>query len=93
MVSGSYAANAALMQSAYGAVERITPVALIAEAGFIIAMHPGVAAKYAGELIARIVQTSAMPERMAAEGLEAAIAPPECLCEQLREEVRSGCAF
>jgi tripartite-type tricarboxylate transporter receptor subunit TctC len=37
--------------------------------------------------IARIVQTPAMQERMAAEGLEAVIAPPERLREQLREEV------
>jgi tripartite-type tricarboxylate transporter receptor subunit TctC len=37
--------------------------------------------------IARIVQTSAMQERMAAEGLEAVVAPPERLREQLREEV------
>ena len=37
--------------------------------------------------IARIVQTAAMRERMAAEGLEAVVAPPERLREQLREEV------
>ena len=52
MVSGSYAANAALLNLPYDPVADITQVALIAEAGFIIALHPGVAAKSLKELIA-----------------------------------------
>ena len=52
MVSGSYAANAALLKLPYDPVEQIAPVALIAEAGFIIAIHPGVAARSVPELVA-----------------------------------------
>jgi len=52
MVSGSYAANAALLKLPYDPVNQITPVSLVAEAGFIIALHPGVKAKTLKELIA-----------------------------------------
>ena len=52
MVSGSYAANAALLKLPYDPVADITPVALIAEAGFIIALNPAVPAKSVRELIA-----------------------------------------
>mgnify|MGYP003333936206 CR=1 FL=1 len=52
MVSASYAANAALFQLPYDAVNDITPVMLMAEAGFIVAIHPGVPAKSIKELIA-----------------------------------------
>ncbi len=61
MVSGSYAANAALLKLPYDPVADITPVALIAEAGFIIALHPGVAAKSVRELI---TLTAAQPNRL-----------------------------
>jgi len=52
MVSGSYATNAALFKLPYDPVNDITPIALIAEAGFIVALHPGVPAKTIKELIA-----------------------------------------
>lgn len=52
MVSASYAANAALFKLPYDAVTDITPVMLMAEAPFIVAVHPGVPARSIKELIA-----------------------------------------
>ena len=52
MISGSYAANAALVKLPYDPVNDITPIALAAEAGFIIALHPSVPAKSVRELVA-----------------------------------------
>ncbi len=52
MVSGSYATNAALFKLRYDPIDDITPIALIAEAGFIIALHPAVPARSLQELIA-----------------------------------------
>ena len=52
MVSGSYATNAALFKLPYDPVNDILPIALIGETPFIVALHPGVAAKSVKELIA-----------------------------------------
>jgi tripartite-type tricarboxylate transporter receptor subunit TctC len=52
VVSGSYAANAALYKLPYDPVSDVTPIALIGESGFILATHPSVAAKSVKELIA-----------------------------------------
>lgn len=52
MVSGSYAANAALVKLPYDPINDITAIALAAEAGFIIALNPSVPAKTVKELIA-----------------------------------------
>ena len=52
MVSGSYAANAAIFKLPYDPVNDITPISLIGETGFMVALHPSVQAKTIKELIA-----------------------------------------
>jgi tripartite-type tricarboxylate transporter receptor subunit TctC len=52
MVSGSYAANAAIFKLPYDPINDITPIALIGETGFMVALHPSVPAKSIKELIA-----------------------------------------
>lgn len=52
MVSGSYAANAALFKLPYDPVNDVTPIALIGDTGFLVSLHPSVAAKSIKELIA-----------------------------------------
>ncbi len=52
MVSASYSTNAAIFKLAYDPVNDITPIALIGESGFMVALHPGVPAKSIKELIA-----------------------------------------
>ena len=52
MVSGSYAANAAIFKLPYDPIKDITPIALIGESGFLVSLHPSVAAKTVKELIA-----------------------------------------
>jgi tripartite-type tricarboxylate transporter receptor subunit TctC len=52
MVSGSYSTNAALFKLPYDPVNDITPISLIGETGFLVSVHPSVAAKNIKELIA-----------------------------------------
>jgi tripartite-type tricarboxylate transporter receptor subunit TctC len=52
MVSGSYATNAALYKLPYDPVNDITPIAVIGESGFILALHPSVPITGVKELIA-----------------------------------------
>ena len=52
MVSGSYATNAAIFKLQYDPVNDITPISLIGESGFLVSLHPSVAAKTINELIA-----------------------------------------
>ncbi len=52
MVSGSYGANAALFKLPYDPINDITPISLIGETGFLVALHPSVPAKSIKELIA-----------------------------------------
>jgi tripartite-type tricarboxylate transporter receptor subunit TctC len=52
VVSGSYAANAALYKPAFDAVTGIAPIVEIGFSPFIVAVHPSVAAKSIQELIA-----------------------------------------
>ena len=52
MVSGSYSTNAALFKLAYDPINDITPISLIGETGFLVSVHPSVAAKNVKELIA-----------------------------------------
>jgi tripartite-type tricarboxylate transporter receptor subunit TctC len=52
MVSGSYATNAALYKLPYDPVNDITPIAVIGESGFILALHPSVPINSVKELIA-----------------------------------------
>ena len=52
MVSGSYAANAALFKLPYDPVNDVTPIALIGQTGFLVSLHPSVPAKTIKELIA-----------------------------------------
>lgn len=52
MVSGSYAANAALFKLPYDPVNDVTPISLIGQTGFLVSLHPSVAAKTIKELIA-----------------------------------------
>src|ERR1043166_6653173 len=52
IVSGSYAANAALLKLPYDPVGDITPISLVGETGFLAAVHPGVPAKTIKELVA-----------------------------------------
>ena len=52
MVSGSYAANAALFKLPYDPVNDVTPISLIGETGFLVSLHPSVAAKNVKEFIA-----------------------------------------
>ena len=42
MVSGSYAANAALFKLPYDPVNDVTPISLIGETGFLVSLHPSV---------------------------------------------------
>lgn len=51
MVSGSYAANAALFKLPYDPITDILPIALIGETGFVLALHPNVPARNTRELI------------------------------------------
>lgn len=52
LVSASYAANAALFKLSYDPFRDVTPISLIAETGFMVALHPGVPAKSVRELVA-----------------------------------------
>jgi len=52
MVSGSYAANAALFKLPYDPVNDVTPISLIGETGFLVSLHPSVSAKTIKELVA-----------------------------------------
>ena len=52
MVSGSYAANAALFKLPYDPVNDVTPISLIGQTGFLVSLHPSVAAKTVKEFIA-----------------------------------------
>lgn len=52
MVSGSYATNAAVYKLAYDPVNDIQPIAIIGESGFVLCVHPSVAAKSVSDLIA-----------------------------------------
>lgn len=52
MVSGSYGTNAALYKLPYDPVNDIQPLVMIGESGFVLALHPSVAAKTVPELIA-----------------------------------------
>jgi tripartite-type tricarboxylate transporter receptor subunit TctC len=52
MVSASYSTNAAIFKLPYDPVNDVTPIALIGESGFMVALHPSVPAKSIKELIA-----------------------------------------
>ncbi len=52
MVSASYSTNAALFKLPYDPINDISPIALIGESGFMVALHPSVQAKTIKELIA-----------------------------------------
>ncbi len=52
MVSASYSTNAALFKLPYDPINDISPIALIGESGFMVALHPSVQAKSIKELIA-----------------------------------------
>lgn len=52
MVSTSYATNAALFKLPYDAVNDITPIVMIGDAGILLTLHPSVPAKTVKELIA-----------------------------------------
>lgn len=52
MVSASYSTNAALFKLPYDPLNDITPIALIGESAFMVALHPSVPAKSIKELIA-----------------------------------------
>jgi tripartite-type tricarboxylate transporter receptor subunit TctC len=54
MVSGSYAANAALLNLPYDPVGDITPISLIGESGFLAAVYPSVPARTIKDLVALI---------------------------------------
>ena len=51
MVSGSYAANAAIFKLLYDPINDVTPISLIGETGFLVSLHPSVPAKTVKELI------------------------------------------
>ena len=51
-VEGGYAGNAAVFKLPFDPLRDVTPIALIAETGFIVTMHPSVPAKTVRELIA-----------------------------------------
>jgi tripartite-type tricarboxylate transporter receptor subunit TctC len=51
-ISGGYCANAALYKQTYDPINDVTPVAMIAESGYVLALNPGVPAKNVAELIA-----------------------------------------
>jgi len=52
MVSASYSTNAALFKLPYDPIDDITPISLIGESAFMVALHPSVPAKTIKELIA-----------------------------------------
>jgi len=52
MVSASYSTNAALFKLPYDPVNDISPIALIGESAFMVALHPSVPAKTIKELVA-----------------------------------------
>lgn len=52
IVSSGYAANAALHKLPYDAVNDVTPIALVGETGFVVALHPSVPAASIKELMA-----------------------------------------
>ena len=51
-ISGGYCANAAIYKLPYDPIADVTPVAMIGESGYVIALNPGVPAKNTAELIA-----------------------------------------
>ena len=51
-VEGGYAGNAAVVKLSYDPLKDVTPIALIAQTGFIVTLHPSVPAKTVRELIA-----------------------------------------
>jgi tripartite-type tricarboxylate transporter receptor subunit TctC len=51
-ISGGYCANAALYKQTFDPINDVTPVAMIAESGYVLALNPGVPAKSTAELIA-----------------------------------------
>ena len=51
-ISGGYCANAAIYKLPYNPVADVTPVAMIGESGYVIALNPAVPAKNTAELIA-----------------------------------------
>ena len=51
-ISGGYCANAAIYKLPYDPLADVTPVAMIGESGYLIALNPGVPAKNTAELIA-----------------------------------------
>ncbi|HWI15861.1 MAG TPA: tripartite tricarboxylate transporter substrate-binding protein, partial [Burkholderiales bacterium] len=52
MVSGSYSTNAAIYKLPYDPVNDITPMGLIGDTGFFLALHPGVPIRSVSELVA-----------------------------------------
>ncbi len=52
MVSASYSTNAAIFKLPYDPINDITPISLIGESAFMVALHPSVPAKSIKELIA-----------------------------------------
>ncbi len=50
-ISGGYCANAAIYKLPYHPIDDVTPVAMIGESGYVIALNPAVAAKNTQELI------------------------------------------
>ena len=52
LVSGSYAANAALYKLPYDPVNDVAPIVLIGESGYLVALNPSVPVKSIKELIA-----------------------------------------
>jgi tripartite-type tricarboxylate transporter receptor subunit TctC len=51
-ISGGYCANAAIYKQTFDPINDVTPVAMIAESGYVLALNPGVPAKNTAELIA-----------------------------------------
>jgi tripartite-type tricarboxylate transporter receptor subunit TctC len=51
-ISGGYCANAAIYKLPYNPIADVTPVAMIGESGYVIALNPSVPAKNTEELIA-----------------------------------------
>jgi len=51
-ISGGYCANAAIYKLPYDPIADVTPVAMIGESGYVIALNPTVPAKNTSELIA-----------------------------------------
>lgn len=52
LVAGSYASNAALYKLPYDPVNDVTPIALIGESGYVVALNPSIPAKSIKELVA-----------------------------------------